>query len=220
VGLFRRKPSTWEDFFAEGMRLGGAAKLSKAEASFREAARLAPEEPYPHYELGYTLSLLGRNEEALEEFRRTEQLTHHGFLLVDTEIYLCEQVLSGSIDSSALETLRSLQHLTDSDQSQSDEAVALSRKANEMAPECALAHFYLGKALFEREPQAAENALRRCMELDPDETTAINARWHIGALRRLAGDENEARRIWRELVDEHPGHPGAVFAEMKLDEPV
>jgi Flp pilus assembly protein TadD len=219
VPLFRRKPSTWEDYFEEGMTFGGASKLSKAETSFREAARLAPEEPYPHYELGYTLTLLGRHEEASEEFRRTKQLTPRGFLLVDTEIYLCEQVLAGSIDSSALEALRSLQHLTDSDQWQSHDAVALSRKAIEAAPECALAHFYLGKALFEREPQAAEEALRRCVELHPDDTTAINARWHIAALRRRAGDEDEARRIWRAIADEHPGHPGAIFADMNFDEP-
>ncbi len=216
--LFRRKPSTWEDYFEKGMRFGGASKLSEAEASFREAARLAPEEPYPHYELGYTLTLVGRHEEALEEFRLTEQLIR-GFLMVETEIFLCEQFLSGSIDSSVLEMIRALQRLTDEGRMQSDEAVALSRKVVEAAPECALGHFHLGKALFERDPQAGEAALRRCVELHPDDTTEINAKWHIGALRRQAGQEEEARRIWREIAEKHRGHPGAAFAEMSLSEP-
>lgn len=197
---------------------GGASKLSKAEASFREAVRLAPEEPYPHYQLGFTLALLGRYEEALEEFRRTKQL-RRGFFLVETEIFLYEQLLAGSIDSSVLDMLRSLQWLSEDVQGQSDEAVALSRKVIGAAPECALGHFYLGKALFEREPQAAEEALRRCVELDPDDTTAINAKWHIGALRRQAGEEDEARRMWREIVDDYRGHPQITFAEVSAGEP-
>ena len=216
--LFRRKPSTWEDYYEEGMRFGGAAKLSKAEASFREAVRLAPEQPFPHYQLGFTLSLLERHEEALEEYRQTQEL-HRGFFEVETKIFLCEQLLGGSIDSSVFGMLQSLQWLTDEGRGQSDEAVALSPKAIDAAPECALGHFYLGKALFERDPPAAEQALRRCMDRHPDNTTAINAKWHIAALRRRAGDEDEARRMWREIVDEHPGHPGAVFAEMSLSEP-
>jgi tetratricopeptide (TPR) repeat protein len=212
VRLFRRKRSTWEDYFEKGMASGAASDFSQAEASFREAVRLAPEQPFPHYELGYTLSLLGRHEEALEEFRRTEQL-RRGFFQVEPEIYLCEQLLSGSIDSSVLEMLRSLQRLVDSGQTQSEEALALSRRVIEAAPGCALAHFHLGKALFDREPRAAEQALRRCVELHPDDTTAINAKWHIASLRSQAGKEDEARRLWREIADEYRGHPQAVFAE-------
>jgi Flp pilus assembly protein TadD len=217
VPLFRRKPSTWEEYFEQGMAFGGKSNFAKAEASFREAVRLAPEEPYPHYELGYTLTLLGRHEEALEELRRTEQLSR-GFFLVETEIYLCEQLLSGSIDASVVDMLRFLQQLTDGGQGDSDRAVGISQKVIGAAPGCALGHFYLGKALFEREPEAADEALRRCLELEPDDTTAINAKWHIGALRSQAGEEDEARRIWREIADEYRGHPQTAFAEMSAGE--
>jgi Flp pilus assembly protein TadD len=215
VPLFRRKPKTWEDHFEEGMASGAASDFSRAEASFREAVRLAPEEPYPHYELGYTLTYLGRYEEALEEFRRTDQL-YRSFFLVETEIFLCEQLLSGSIDPSVSEILRSLVHLTDRGDTESEEAVVLSRKVIEVAPECPLGHFHLGKALFRREPQAAEEALRRCVELHPDDSTAIDAKWHIGALRRKAGQEDEARRIWREIAADYRGHPLAVFARNEV----
>jgi tetratricopeptide (TPR) repeat protein len=95
------------------MHHGAASDFAGAEASFREAVRLAPEEPYPHYELGYTLALVGRHEEALEEFRRTEQLNGGGFFASETEIYVCEQLLSGSIDIKVAELLRSLQAIVD-----------------------------------------------------------------------------------------------------------
>jgi tetratricopeptide (TPR) repeat protein len=135
-----RKPQTWQEHFEEGMASGAASDFSRAEVSFREAVRLAPDEPYPRYELGYTLTLLGRHEEALEEFRRTEQLSR-GFFLVETEIFLCEQLLSGSIGVDVLEMLRWLQRLTDDGEWQSEEAVVWSRKVIELAPECALGHF-------------------------------------------------------------------------------
>ena len=64
----------WSEPFKEGMRRGTASDFSGAEASFREALRLGPDEPNPHYELGYTLALVGRFEDALEEFRRTQEL--------------------------------------------------------------------------------------------------------------------------------------------------
>jgi Flp pilus assembly protein TadD len=207
-----RKDKTWQEHFEEGMAYGAASDFSGAEASFREAVRLAPDEPYPRYELGYTLALVGRHEEALEEFRRTEELSR-GFFVVETEIFLCEQLLSGSIDLEILEMLRRLQRLADGGKEQSEEAVVWSRKVIESAPECALGHFYFGKAMFERGPQAAEESLRRCLEMHPDDTTAINAKWHVGALRWQAGQEDEARRIWREIASDYRGHPNVVFAE-------
>jgi tetratricopeptide (TPR) repeat protein len=213
---FFKKSKGWQEFFEEGMRYGAAADFARAEASFREAVRLAPDEPYPHYQLGYTLALVGRHEEALEEYRRTEDL-YRGFFIVETEMYLSEQLLSESISTEVLDMLRSLQWIVDEGGSQGEEAVALSRKVIEMDPECALGHFHLGKALIERDPQAAEAALRRCVELAPDDTTAINAKFHLGILRRDAGDEGEARRIWDAMHSDYASHPQLVFTPHSRD---
>jgi tetratricopeptide (TPR) repeat protein len=194
------------------MHHGAASDFARAEASFREAVRLAPDEPYPRYELGYTLALVGRHKEALKEFRRTVQLSR-GFFLVETEISMCEQLLSGSIDVEALEMLRLLQAIVDNGDEESEEAVSLSQKVIELAPGCALGHFHLGKALFFSDPQAAERALRRCVELNPDDTTAINAKWHLGKLREQSGHEDEAQQIWSAIVADYRGHPLAAFAK-------
>jgi len=203
------KPA-WSEPFEEGMRRGAASDFSGAEARFREAVRLAPDEPYPHYELGYTLALVGRYEEALEELGRTQELAR-AFFTVETDIWVCERVLDGSLDDAAVGMLRELQRVIDAGGGQSDEAVALSEKVIESAPQCALGHFHFGKAVLGRDPVAAEQALRRCIELSPDDTTAINAKGHIAILCERAGREDEARSIRQRILADYPGHPHTVF---------
>jgi len=182
------------------MQRGANADFAGAEASFREAVRLAPDEPYPRYELGYTLALAGRYEEALAEFQRAFEVAGP-FLLVETEIWLCEHVLNGSLSADVTGLLRELQAMVDAGGAQSDEAVALSNKVVEAAPDCALGHFHYGKAIIQRDPAGAEEALRRCIELNPDDTTAIEAKSHVAILcrhpavtTRLKGSETEFSR--------------------------
>jgi Flp pilus assembly protein TadD len=200
------KRKTWKEHFDQGIAAGGAGDIEGALPHFREAVRLAPLEPYPHYELGYTLFLLGQFEPALQELRRTNELAE-GFFLVQTEIYMCEAVLAGRLDYECMVVLRQLQQLTDSGQEGNQEAVSLSRELIRLAPTCALGHFYLGKALFEEDSKASEDALRHCLTLSPDDTTAINALTHIGSHRRAAGDVEGARAIWSDVVATYKNNP-------------
>jgi predicted Zn-dependent protease len=201
-----KKQTTWRDHFDQGMAAGGASDIERALLHFREAVRLAPLEPYPHYELGYTLVLLRQFEPALQELRRTNELAE-GFFQVQTEIYLCEAVLAGLVDPPCAEALRQIQRLTDSGQAQSQEAVSLSREVIKRAPKCALGHYYLGKALFEVDPKTSEDALRYCLDLSPDDTTAIDALAHIGSHKRAAGDIEGARAIWSDVVTKYRNNP-------------
>jgi tetratricopeptide (TPR) repeat protein len=198
--------TTWREHFDRGMTAGAAGDIETAVSHFRKAVHLAPLEPYPHYELGYSLFLLGQFEAALQELRRTNELAE-GFFLVQTEIYMCEMVLSGLLNRDSLALVRQLQRLTDTGQAQSQEAVSLSRELVRRAPSCALGHYYLGKALFATEPQASEDALQRCLELHPDDTTAIDALTHIGSHRRAAGDTEGARAIWSGVVAKYKSNP-------------
>ena len=194
------------------MRRGSASDFNGAEAAFREAIRLAPDEPYPRYELGYTLALAGRYEEALAEFRRTYELAGV-FFVVETEIWVCEQVLNGSLDEAVVGMLRELQWMTDAGRARSDEAVALSQ-AIDAAPDCALAHLRYGKAMLGRDRGAAERALRRCIELEPDVTTAIDANGHLAILCEQDGRDDEARSIRQGILAEYPEHPQTVFVTL------
>jgi tetratricopeptide (TPR) repeat protein len=200
------KRTTWKEHFDRGMAAGSAGNIEAAVPHFREAIRRAPLEPYPHYELGYTLFLLGQFEPALLELRRTNELAE-GFFLVQPEIYMCEAVLSGVLDYECMEALRQLQRLTDSGQARSQEAVSSSRELIKRAPTCALGHYYLGKALFEEDPKASEDALRHCLTLSPDDNTAIDALTHIGSHKRAAGDVEGARAIWSDVIARYKTNP-------------
>ena len=216
---FLRKSRTWKQFFDEGMAYGAASDFEKAEECFRRATKIAPKEPYPHYELGHTLTLLGRYKEALEEFETPDRLSC-GFFLVQTEAYLCKQLLSGGISEEVLAGFRFLQRLLDTKAPHGDQLFAAAQQIVERAPTCALGYFHLGKCLMERDPVAAEEALQKCIRLGPDDTTAINAKFHLGILKRDAGEPEIARRIWTGILENYPGNPHTKFAEMMSRKPV
>jgi len=217
MGVVWRRNRDWKTHFQQGMAAGRDGRLQAAAAHFRKAIKTAPDEPYPHYELGYTLMLLGQHAAALPELKRTNELSP-GFFLVQTEILMCEAVLSGAIDDHALALLRQLQRLGDTGRSQSADAATLCRQVIEAAPDFALGHYFLGKALFNADKDRSEAALRRCVELGPDDTTAIDALTHIGLHRDTAGDSETACGIWRDVLARYPGNPHAQLTELVLSQ--
>ena len=205
----------WRRHFDLGMAAGGAGDVPGALPHFSEAVRIAPLEPYPHYELAYTLSLLGQWDRALVEFRRTNELVE-GFFLVQTEVYICEAVLSGLLDNECVAVVRQIQRLGDSGRMTGPEAVSLSQELIERAPACALGYYYLGKALFTDDPKRSEVALQHCLTLAHDDTTAIDALTHIGSHKRAAGDVESARAIWSEVVAKYKNNPHVKPTEVFL----
>ena len=214
---FFKKRSKWKSHFDRGMSAGSAGDLRTASSHFKKATEAAPEEPYPHYELGYTLLLLGQYTDALRELKLTNEL-FPGFFLVQTEIYLCEGLLSGQLDDHTLSLLRQLQRLTDTGQAQGPDAISLSQQVIEAAPMCALGHYFLGKALMGANRAQSESALKRCMDLFPDDTTAIDALTHIGLHREAAGNLESARNIWADLLTRYQGNPHTKITEVILSQ--
>lgn len=206
----------WRDHFNEGMAFGAEADFEQAEACFRKAAQYAPREPYPHYELGYTLFLTGRFSGALAEFRRAEDLSR-GFFAVQREIYKCEQIIAGQLDQQGLLLLHELQEMEDDNNLNTTRAVELARGLVDIAPKCALTYYYLARTLFETDGDEARAALLHCLRLNPDETTAINVKLNLGFLRQQMGDIEEAREIWRRAIDEHQGNPHTRMCEFVFE---
>ena len=209
--------ASWKPHLDMGVALRYAGDTQRAAESLRQAIDIAPGEPYPHYELGHTLFQEGRYEEALQELKAADDLTE-GFLLVQTDIYVCECIMAGKLNEGALEVLRALQQLTDTGSAQSEDAVILSRRAVELAPSCALGYFHLGKALIQSRPSIAEKALQHCLGLVPDDTTAINVKLHLGLIRQASGDRDAARYIWQTTLYEYEGNPQTRMCEVMVDQ--
>jgi hypothetical protein len=124
----------------------------------------------------------------------------------------------GVLDEESVAMVRRIQQLTDSGRAKSPEAVSASRELIDRQRVCALGYYYLGKALFATDPKASEAALRRCLTLNPDDTTAIDALTHIGAHKHAAGDTEGAQEIWSNVVVKYKNNPHvkptkAFFAE-------
>ena len=211
---FKKKPD-WKGLFDQGMTYGRSGDLDGAAASFREATRLEPAEPYPHYELGFTLFLRGRVREALSEFQHTEELCS-GFFLVQTYIDVCARLLSGSLTPEGSVLFQKLQWLADLGRPQGSEARELAEALVRACPTFPVGHYCLGIAVSEDDPARAETALGTCLELTPDPTTAIDALFHLGVLRNKAGDRQGARRLWQSAIDRYPRNIHTKFCEINL----
>jgi hypothetical protein len=172
-----------------------------------------PEEPYPHYELGYTLALVGRYEESVEELNQTQQL-RRAFFTVETEIWMCEQVVSGSVDAPVLELLRSQQRLVDAGEEQGADAVALGRQVTEEAPECALAPLPLRQGDV---PARSRGCRGSAPPLHRAEAGRYNDHQREGSSSVLCqqdGRDGEARSIREGILAEYPEHAQTVFVTL------
>lgn len=208
---------TWQQTFDAGMKYGSEGNFPKAVESFRKAVSLAPNEPYPHYELGYTLFLMENYQEALPELQKTNEL-QHGFFLVQTEIYMCEAIISGMINYEVLATLREIQRLSDNGQIHSETALKLSRKVIEESPQCALGYYHYGKGMIGVNDEQAVNFLEKCLTLNPDETTEIDAKQHIALFQEAVGNVESARLILQELLANYSDNPHNKISEVILQQ--
>ena len=195
----------WKDEFGLGMESGSLGKLRRAEKHFSKAIELAPREPYPHYELGYTLSLMQDYKSALRQFIIVNDLSP-AFLQAQTEEYLCRQALSQSLDHATIRLIRRIQFLIEKQEFEGEEAIEMALTVVQSAPDCPLSYFYLAIAVGDTDSEAHESALRRCLALNPDDTTAIYASARLLCLLRNSGRFHEAKvlcSLTRKLFSEH-----------------
>ena len=214
---FLRRDKRWKNQFGKGREAGSRGDLESAVSYFKRATAIAPDEPYPHYELGYTLSKLGQYSEALREFEQTEKLAR-GFFIVQTELLIHQALLKKSIDEYVLGKLREIQKIADTQGSQNPQIFTISDEVIDKAPEFPLGYYYLGQAVFPGERVRSESAFKRCMDLSPDETTSIYALNFIALFRELAGDIETARKTWVELLAKYDGNPHTEMIKMTLEQ--
>ena len=147
--------------------------------ALREAARLDPEDPLVNYALGAVALHRRDASEAVPYFRKYARLRPgepRGALAVGLALYR-----SGDFPAARAELSRAAPHADTAaaasyflariarEENDLPEALRLAQKAVEVFPDYADAYAELGLVLFRmRQPARAEEALRRCLALDPD----------------------------------------------------
>ncbi len=199
----RNRPSLGRTGFLlrEGMDHGARGDYAAALTSFRAAAAADPFDPQPHHQAGVTQLHLRRAADAVESFRKAEELAP-GWFQCRADLWLAQGIALGRIPESVFSALRELE---DRDLRPADRA-ALARQALGAAPGTGALELALGSALLEAgEIQASEEALRRACapSTEPDTRTR--------ALLRLAtvvssGEEKRA------LLSEAAGLRGNLVA--------
>jgi tetratricopeptide (TPR) repeat protein len=161
-----------------GRAYAEAGQKEAAYEAYRRALELEPGEAAHYNNLGTLLAKDGRVEEALEDFSKAARL--------DPDRAATYQFNRGAALLNG---------------SQSQEAVPLLRRASEADPTLAVAHFFLGLALFQSRPRSegkpgepvtappgAIEAFQRYLQLEPDGPYAEAARKYLEQLGAPASD--------------------------------
>jgi tetratricopeptide (TPR) repeat protein len=170
----------------EGVVRGEAGDFDGALACFHRAANADRFDPWPLYHAAMTLLHLRRYREAVESFRRVEELAP-GWYHCRADQWLAEQLAEGAIDHTLFERLR---RLVDGSPSP-EQALAEARKGFEKK-ELALLHLIMGDAFVHLDGRTeAEKAYRRGLAIaeEPDVRTRLLVA--LGACQTVAASERE-----------------------------
>ncbi|MDD5383428.1 MAG: tetratricopeptide repeat protein [Gallionella sp.] len=152
-------------------------------AALRKAMELLPDDADAHYNLGNTLLILGRLDEAEASYRRALQVWPD---YVDAHYNLGN-------------TLRNLGRL--------DEAEASYRRALQVKPDYAEVHGNLGNIMLEQGRLAeAEASYRRALQIKPDYAVA---HYNLGNLLHDLNRLDEAEASYRRTLEIKPDYVGA-----------
>jgi Flp pilus assembly protein TadD len=147
-------------------------RWAEAEAEFREAIRLNPNDSAPHVNLAYILTRLDRNDEAVREYREALRLRPD----------------AGPLSAAAVHYNigKALQ-----DQKKYAESEAEYREAIRLDPNMGSGHMNLGLVLYsENKMTEAEAEEREAVRLNPDDASSHH---NLGVVLESEGKSSEAR---------------------------
>lgn len=150
-----------------GKELGRQGQLEEALQAFQQASRHDPYCPDPHYQLGFTLLHLGRFQEAVEAFAKTEELAP-GWYQCRSDRWYAEKLAAGDFQAQAVMSLLALEDHPGSSQ----ERLAALERLDPSTHQLPAYHLLRGKAL---DDQGAVQAYRRGLELaqEPEVRTRL-----------------------------------------------
>src|SRR5665213_3285138 len=212
-GFCRNRPALalCEGLVQRAMQAGGKGNFDEALAGFREAAKVDPFDPNPHYHAAVTLMHLEQPSEAFAEYDATEELAP-GWFNCRGERWLAAEIAGGRVEQAVFFILRTEEM---PEQSASwEHKLGLADEGLAHAPDLALLHLYRGKCLMNlnriAEAQAAFT-IGLAHAPEPDIRTRL-----LFELQVVATDPAEKIRLLREAADLNGNLGAAAVARVAL----
>ena len=94
-----------------------------------------------------------------------------------------------------------------------DSAISLLRRLVQEHPDSSEAESDLGIVLFQKQDPAARQHFERALQLKPD---SVDAAYNLALLEEHSGNTDAARKLYRQVLQYHPGDVGATQALKRL----
>jgi predicted O-linked N-acetylglucosamine transferase (SPINDLY family) len=202
---------------SQAMFLMEQGKLAEALVNFRQAQQLAPDSPFPNYNLGLALKMQGELAQAEQYYRQAvllkpdwqDALNNLANVLkeqgkLEEAIQYYRHLLQRHPNSAV-----ALNNLGNALQAQGklETAIDCFRQAIQLAPNFAQAHNNLGVALKEKgELPEAFSAYQQALQLKPDYPEAYN---NLAVWLQEQGQLNEAIQAYRQALKLEPNYTQA-----------
>lgn len=193
-----RDPATFigseaQEHFQRGRMLGQAGRYNDALSAFSEAARLEPTWPAPVYDAAFSYLLMGRPQEALENYEKVDQLQPGGFFTAKTAIWVLRRELSGQYPAGTYQKYVSIEW------AQSElEKLEIARALTSSLPDFAPA--WKEMAVHSDDPELRQDFINRGLACQPDPETDGMLRLNKLAMLRQQGNDAAADAVLAELL--------------------
>lgn len=187
---------------------------------FSAAAEAEPDDPVVRYNLGVTLSRLGRFDEAVEEYRASVKLDPAQFMSwynlgcdltalgrLEEAIEAFNSAIVANYDLAPAHFMLGTAYANSEDHRSAIEATL---KGLEVDPEDPMAFYNIGVSRFELgEFRESVEALQSSISLDPE---IANTYYLLGRSFRMLGDREGEIAAYKEAIERMPMHSDAMFA--------
>ena len=188
----RPVPPKAEELHREARTKGESGEYASAIALLKQAAEIAPDWPYPRYDMAYTYLLQGDTTNALLNYRETDRLEPKGFFTTKTALWTLEREDNGVFPKGTYLAYVSLEWLDPGKKQGTIEWMTTN------VPTFAPA--WKEMALLVQPADQRLQLIERALSLDPDPETYGICMLNKAALLSSAGKISEAKQMAEALV--------------------
>lgn len=186
-------PAEAESLHKQARQAGGAGDYKKALADLERASKLAPQWPYPVYDMAYTYLLMKDLDNARTYYQKTVELAPRGFFTAITALDSLRREQKGDLPSGTYLTYLSLEWMDDPGQK-----VQAVRQLVKQVPQFAPAWKEL--AVLSDDDADRLAAIEKGLAANPDAETKGTLQINKALILDRKGDREGAVRVLGELA--------------------